>query len=204
MKAKNLVVVGLGGQGVVSLSHLISKTAIEMEKEVAMVSQKGLAQRGGEVICHIRYGEAVNTPLVPPRRADYEISMEAGETLKYSNFLNDESIVLANEHKIDVIDLSEEDSEEKEYPTLESIENEIKKICNFKYLPAQANAKKVEMPVAANIFMMGGFMEIQNDLNIEVAKRVIQKEFAGLGEDKIQKNLELFKKGRKMTIGFEP
>ena len=189
---KNIIVVGLGGQGVVKLSQLISKIALTEGYEARMTSQQGMAQREGAVISHVRYGD-VNTPLVPQKSANYLISMEAGETLRYKKFLNKNSKILINSEKIESIDTARGKGE---YPEIEKIHEEIKKQNrNIKLLPAKKIAEKLNLPVAANMYMLGSFIGSQNKLTKETAEKVIEKEFSDIGEDALNKNIKLFEKG---------
>lgn len=189
---KNILVVGLGGQGVVKLSQLISKIALSEGFNARMTSQQGMAQRGGPVVCHVRYGE-INTPIIPKGSSDILISMEIGETTKYSSFINSDSIILINGEKIESIDVA---SGKEDYPKSKEILNKLRKLSSgVKLLKARKTAEELELPVAGNMYMLGSFIKSQEELDRKTAEKVIEKEFNELSEEKFKKNFKLFDMG---------
>jgi indolepyruvate ferredoxin oxidoreductase beta subunit len=82
MKSTNIYLCGVGGQGIALLSEVMIRACIEAGYEVKGVDTHGLAQRGGVVVSHLRIGQKVFTPMIPPGQADIVIAMERLEGLR--------------------------------------------------------------------------------------------------------------------------
>lgn len=101
METKNIMVVGVGGQGTLLTSRIIGKTALLNGYDVKLSEVHGMAQRGGSVVTYVRYGEKVNEPVVEEGSVDILISFERLEALRYSHFLKKDGIIVVNDCKID-------------------------------------------------------------------------------------------------------
>ena len=119
---KNIMIVGVGGQGTLLTSRIIGKAAIKMGYDVKISEVHGMAQRGGSVVTFVRFGDKVNEPVVEEGQADVIISFERLEAQRYAHFLNKDGVLVVNDCRIDpmtvVIDA-------KEYPA--DIIEELKK-----------------------------------------------------------------------------
>ena len=82
MKAFNVYITGVGGQGIGLLSEIILRAADHAGQRVKSVDTHGLAQRGGIVVSQIRMGDAVHSPLIPAGSADLAVSLERHEALR--------------------------------------------------------------------------------------------------------------------------
>ena len=87
MENKNIMVVGVGGQGTLLTSRIIGKTALRQGYDVKLSEVHGMAQRGGSVVTFVRFGEKVFEPVVEAGDADILISFERAEALRYSHYL---------------------------------------------------------------------------------------------------------------------
>ncbi len=96
----NVVFVGLGGQGVVSASDILAETVFRAGFDVKKSEVHGMAQRGGSVVAHLRYGEKVYSPLIEPGTVDIEVAFEMLESVRYLPYLNKQSKVIVNTQKI--------------------------------------------------------------------------------------------------------
>lgn len=83
----NVLVVGVGGQGVIMVSKLIALLAQKQGHEVKQSEVHGMAKRGGAVFSHVRFGERVWSPTIPQGEADYLIALEWAEGLRWLNYL---------------------------------------------------------------------------------------------------------------------
>jgi indolepyruvate ferredoxin oxidoreductase beta subunit len=83
----NCLLTGVGGQGTVLLSRLIASAALKKGLEVRGSETIGMAQRGGSVVSHIRMGERIASPLIPPGKADILIAFETAEAVRALPFL---------------------------------------------------------------------------------------------------------------------
>ncbi len=85
---KNCILIGVGGQGTILASKLISQAAIDKGLQVLTTETIGMAQRGGSVTSHVRMGEAVYSPLIPLGEADLVIGFEPAEAIRALPYLN--------------------------------------------------------------------------------------------------------------------
>ncbi len=99
-KVINLFLCGVGGQGILLASEVISSVCMNAGFDVKQSEVHGMAQRGGSVISHIRFGKKVYSPLIEPGAADIVISFELLEALRYLPFMNKETKVIVNTQKI--------------------------------------------------------------------------------------------------------
>ena len=97
---KNIMIVGVGGQGTLLTSRIIGKTAREMGLDVKISEVHGMAQRGGSVVTFVRFGEKVNEPVVEEGQADVIIAFEQLEALRYAHFLKPDGTLVINDWKI--------------------------------------------------------------------------------------------------------
>ena len=97
---RNILICGVGGQGILLASEITSYALIKAGFDVKKSEVHGMAQRGGSVVAHIRYGEKVYSPLIEPGEADIEVAFEILESLRYIPFLHKNSKVIVNSYKI--------------------------------------------------------------------------------------------------------
>jgi indolepyruvate ferredoxin oxidoreductase beta subunit len=98
---KNIMIVGVGGQGTLLTSRIIGKTALEAGLDVKISEVHGMAQRGGSVVTFVRFGEKVYEPVVEEGQADVIIAFERLEALRYSHFLKKDGVLVVNDCRID-------------------------------------------------------------------------------------------------------
>ncbi len=101
MSIKNIMVVGVGGQGTLLTSRIIGKTALSEGFDVKLSEVHGMAQRGGSVVTFVRYGEKIYEPVVEEGNADILISFERLEAKRYAHFLKKDGIIIVNDARID-------------------------------------------------------------------------------------------------------
>ncbi len=98
---KNIMIVGVGGQGTLLTSRIIGKSALALGKDVKISEVHGMAQRGGSVVTFVRYGEKVSEPVVEEGTADVIIAFERLEALRYAHFLKKGGVLVVNDCRID-------------------------------------------------------------------------------------------------------
>ena len=98
---KNIMIVGVGGQGTLLTSRIIGKAALACGCDVKISEVHGMAQRGGSVVTFVRFGEKVNEPVVEEGMADVIIAFERLEALRYSHFLKKDGVLIVNDCRID-------------------------------------------------------------------------------------------------------
>ena len=98
---KNIMIVGVGGQGTLLTSRIIGKTALEMGMDVKISEVHGMAQRGGSVVTFVRFGEKVHEPVVEEGDADVIIAFERLEALRSAHFLKKDGTLIVNDCRMD-------------------------------------------------------------------------------------------------------
>jgi len=99
-RTRNILLCGVGGQGIRLGSEIISSALFKAGFDVTQSDVYGMAQRGGPVVSHIRYGEKVYSPLIEPGSADFCVSLELLEALRYLPFYNRDTKVVVSTQKI--------------------------------------------------------------------------------------------------------
>lgn len=99
-KVINLFLCGVGGQGILLASDVISSACMNAGFDVKQSEVHGMAQRGGPVISHIRFGNKIYSPLIEPGDADFVVSFELLEALRYLPYMNRDTKVIVNTQKI--------------------------------------------------------------------------------------------------------
>lgn len=97
---KNILLCGVGGQGIILASKILSAGLIDAGYDVKMSEVHGMAQRGGSVTTQVRYGEEVFSPIIGEGQADVLVSFESMETAKWIQFLKKDGKVLINDFQI--------------------------------------------------------------------------------------------------------
>jgi len=95
-KVTNILVVGIGGQGVMTATEILAEAAISLGHDVKKTEVAGMAQRGGVVSSHLRFGPKVLSPQIAPGEADLIVGFEAAETLRWCHTLRPGGLVLMN------------------------------------------------------------------------------------------------------------
>ena len=98
---KNIMIVGVGGQGTLLTSRIIGKTALNLGYDVKISEVHGMAQRGGSVVTFVRFGDKVCEPVVEEGQADVIIAFERLEALRYAHFLKKDGVLVVNDCRID-------------------------------------------------------------------------------------------------------
>ncbi len=96
----NILIVGVGGQGVILASELLSEAAMNAGFDVKKSEVHGMAQRGGVVSCHVRFGKKVYSPLIPAGSADVVLAFEAAEGLRWVGQVKEEGLMVVNTQQI--------------------------------------------------------------------------------------------------------
>ena len=99
-KTTNLFLCGVGGQGILLASEIISSACMKSGYDIKQSEVHGMAQRGGSVVAHLRFGEKVYSPLIEPGGADIVVSFELLEALRYLPYMNRNTRVIVNTQKI--------------------------------------------------------------------------------------------------------
>lgn len=147
---KNIMIVGVGGQGTLLTSRIIGKTALEMGNDVKISEVHGMAQRGGSVVTFVRYGEKVSEPVVEEGTADVVIAFERLEALRYAHFLKKDGVLVVNDCRIDPMTVV---IGAKQYP--ENIIETLSETHNVYVIDGQRIAKELGNSKVLNSVVLG-------------------------------------------------
>ena len=103
METKNIMIVGVGGQGTLLTSRILGGVMENAGFEVKVSEVHGMAQRGGSVVTFVRYGDSVAEPIVEEGQADVLIAFERLEAMRYAHFLKKDGVLIVNDWRIDPI-----------------------------------------------------------------------------------------------------
>ncbi len=95
-KVTNILVVGIGGQGVMTAAEILAQAAIGLGFDAKKTEVAGMAQRGGVVSSHVRFGPKVLSPEIAPGEADILVGFEAAEAMRWCNHLRPDGVAMVN------------------------------------------------------------------------------------------------------------
>ena len=100
METTNVLIVGVGGQGIILASEILTDVAMQAGMDVKKSEVHGMAQRGGVVSSHVRFGKEVFSPLIPRGSADVVLAYEAAEGLRWCHDVKDGGTVIVNTQRL--------------------------------------------------------------------------------------------------------
>lgn len=101
METKNIIIVGVGGQGSLLASKILGHLLLNQGYDVKVSEVHGMSQRGGSVITYVRFGEKVYSPVVDKGQADFIVSFEILETARWLDCLKEGGQIVTNTQQID-------------------------------------------------------------------------------------------------------
>ena len=101
MKTKNIMIVGVGGQGSLLASKLLGSLLVNEGYDVKVSEVHGMSQRGGSVVTYVRFGEKVYSPVISEGEADFIISFEKLEAARHASCLKKDGKIIVNTQTID-------------------------------------------------------------------------------------------------------
>jgi len=104
----NVLIAGVGGQGVILSSELLALAAMADGRDVKQGEFHGVAQRGGAVFSHVRFGDRVHSPLAPRGQVDFLLALERLEGLRYAHFVKPGGTILVNDHQVEPVRMGDD------------------------------------------------------------------------------------------------
>lgn len=155
-RVTNILLVGVGGQGIILASEIMADVFMEAGFDVKKSEVHGMAQRGGSVSTHVRFGAKVYSPLIKEGEADIFIAFEELEALRYLSFLSPHPTILLNEQRLNPpgVSLGNED-----YPA-DVKETLSRRAKTFRSIPARELAVRAGDVRAANVVLLGALYSI--------------------------------------------
>ncbi len=174
-KVFNIIITGVGGQGLITLLNVLSQAAFDEGYDVKTSELHGLSQRGGSVGVHIRFGEKVWSPIIPQGAADLIIALEEQEALSGAVFASDKSSFLINEYETPTM---------LEDVSRDEIKKELEKISkNIDFISASQTCKKeLGNDVVSGIYLLGccikkGLIPLKKESIIGAIKKTMPEKF---------------------------
>ncbi len=171
MKTFNIVIVGVGGQGVILASKIISNAAMDAGLDVKQSEVHGMSQRGGSVISHVRIGKKVYSPLVTEGEADVILAFEKLEALRYSHWVKEDGKIIYADTKINpstvVAGLAQYPDDVDEQ--LSNLKCQVIKIDAAKLAQEAGNVK------AVNTVLVGALSKMLPEIKEDTWKEVLKK-----------------------------
>jgi indolepyruvate ferredoxin oxidoreductase, beta subunit len=183
----NIILAGVGGQGIVSISYVIDMAATNQGLSFKQAEVHGMSQRGGAVMSHLRISDApIHSDLVPKGRATLILSVEPLESLRYIDYLSPEGAVVCGVDPFVNI---------PDYPAIEQVLDTIATLPTHTLIASERLARQAGSARAQNIVLLGAASPYLG-LNEPLLEQGILDAFAAKGE-KIQKtNIDAFRAGK--------
>ncbi|MCW3804608.1 2-oxoacid:acceptor oxidoreductase family protein [Plebeiibacterium marinum] len=191
---KNIIIAGVGGQGILLFSNLLSKFYLKLGYELKISDVIGLGQRGGGVESHFRYSDKpILSPFIKAGDVDYVISFEQTETLRYLHCLKDDGIVLSSTYEL--TSTSVNTGLQKAMP--ESKTEIIKRAENKKFIIDPEDHKSPDFNISKmmNVVMLGFYAELRgysHDDMIQIVRESVPEKF-------VEGNIMAYQKGTEIA-----
>ena len=151
METKNIMIVGVGGQGSLLASKLLGRILLTKGYDVKVSEVHGMSQRGGSVVTYVRFGEKVFSPVIDKGEADYIVSFELLEAARWSEYLRKDGKIITNTQQINPMPVI---TGVAQYPNELAVKMEEKGI-TIDAFNALALAEEAGSSKAVNIVLMG-------------------------------------------------
>jgi len=187
---KDIILAGVGGQGILSIAAIIGLAAVEAGLFLKQAEVHGMSQRGGDVQSNLRLSDKdIASDLIPFGKADLILSVEPLESLRYLPMLSPKGWLITNiEPFINI----------PNYPEMDAIVAEIEKLPFFVALDAEVIAKEIGSARSANVVMLGAASPFL-DIDYHFLENAINTLFGRKGVKIVDQNLEAMKAGRKVA-----
>jgi indolepyruvate ferredoxin oxidoreductase beta subunit len=186
----NVLIVGVGGQGIILASDVLGSVAARHGYDVKKNEIHGMAQRGGSVSSHVRFGKIVSSPIIKMGDADVLLSFEQIETLRYFPFLSENGQVIVNNQKILPPAVF---TGQQEYPP-DVLEQIRQKAPNTIIVDGPSVAKNIGNPRVLNVIFLGVLSKFL-DIPLEIYEQTLRET---LKPKLVDINIRAFNEGRSM------
>ena len=153
MKKFDLLITGVGGQGVILASNIIGEVALAAGYDVKKTDTLGMAQRGGSVVSHVRLGTQVYSPLIRAGEVDILLAFEKLEAARWSHYLRPEGVAIVNNHALRPLSVN---LGNERYPDDEEIANILRQGSERIYfINGSDRVKKLGNIKILHVFLLG-------------------------------------------------
>ena len=187
----DIILSGVGGQGILSIAATIGLAAVDNGLFLKQSEVHGMSQRGGDVQSHLRLSDKpVSSDLIPYGKADLIISVEPMESLRYLPWLSADGWLVTNSNPFINI---------PDYPAINNIIEEIKKVKNHIIIDADGIAKASGSVRSGNMVILGAASPYI-DMPFSSLEEAVKRLFARKGDQIIETNLKALKAGREYSV----
>ena len=190
MDTKNIMIVGVGGQGSLLASKLLGKVLLDKGYDVKVSEVHGMSQRGGSVVTYVRFGDKVYSPIIDEGECDFLISFEKLEAARYVPFMKKGGVIVTNTQEIDPMPVI---TGQAAYPS--DILEKVKELdVKIDELDCLSIANEAGSSKAVNIVLMGRLSNYFSDISVDEWEKAIR---TSVPEKFLELNLKAFSMGRK-------
>ncbi len=183
---KDIILCGVGGQGILSIATIIGEAATEAGINLKQAEVHGMSQRGGDVQSNLRLStDPIWSDQIPTGETDVIISMEPMEALRYIGYLSPNGTIITNTKPFVNI---------PNYPDEAALMNELSEMNNVQ-LDIEAIATELKSPKSANMVLLGMAAPYIEVLSVEQLRKAVSVIFARKGEAVVEANLKAFDRG---------
>lgn len=193
MNSGSVLFCGVGGQGILLASEITSYALMGAGFDIKKSEVHGMAQRGGSVTAHLRYGQKVFSPLIGAGGADILVAFELMESLRYLEFLNPRSRVIVNTQKILPPSVA---TGQQQYPggVMETLKDRGVEVFALDAFDAASQVGELRTVNMVLVGALSSFIPVDGQGFIEVINERVKKGFESV-------NVEAFNRGRALTGG---
>ncbi|MDX9977988.1 MAG: indolepyruvate oxidoreductase subunit beta [Candidatus Cloacimonadales bacterium] len=182
----DIILAGVGGQGILSIAAIIGTAALKNGYYLKQAEVHGMSQRGGDVQSHLRISDKpIHSDLIPMGECDMILSVEPMESLRYLPYLSPRGWLVTNSKPFVNI---------PNYPEMDSVIDEIKKIRNNININADDIAKELGAARSMNMVMLGAASAFM-DIKVDELRTAIRDIFERKGDKVVDSNLKAFDAG---------
>lgn len=187
----DIILSGVGGQGILSIAAIIGEAAIQMGLNIKQAEVHGMSQRGGDVQSNLRISsDPVYSDLIPCGSADAIISLEPMEALRYLSYLSEGGWIVVNSAPFINI---------PNYPQPDTLWDELRALPRVIMIDVDAIAKDCGVARAANIVLLGAASVVLG-IELDELERGIGRVFGRKGEKVVEMNITALRAGRAAAL----
>jgi indolepyruvate ferredoxin oxidoreductase beta subunit len=184
---QDIILAGVGGQGIISIAYVIASAALEEGLEVKQAEVHGMSQRGGAVQSHLRLSrERIWSDLIPRGQADLILGVEPLEALRYLDYLRPDGMIIAS--RVPFVNI-------RDYPDIESLLRKIREAPRHLIVDTEKLAKEAGSSRTQNMVLLGaaaGRLLVKEQTLIKFIRTLFERH----GERIVAANLKAFELGQ--------
>jgi indolepyruvate ferredoxin oxidoreductase beta subunit len=186
--AANVLLVGVGGQGIVLASRVLAGLAFEAGLDVKQNEVHGLSQRGGSVTGHVRWSREVFTPVIMEGEAHFLLALEELEALRWAHFVRPDGLIVTDRRRIPPASVTAGGAE---YPS--DLAEQLAGFAEVLSVPGYRIALEMDLPRAANVVLLGALSARVQGFSLQEWRAAVA---ARVPARHREANLAAFEKGR--------